>query len=143
MNCPNCGSDLNSDHRFCRFCGESLSADFRRPIPPVFWGLVIAFGGIMIAMGGKIIDLRWMLFAGVFLAITGMFFIPASSILRRSRRRKRKVTIPARTPPIQAVETTNKLHPMPSIDHFSSVTESTTELLKMPAEFSTSDESLK
>ncbi len=143
MNCPNCGSQVTSDQQFCRSCGESLSENERRPIPPIFWGLLMAFGGIMLALGGRILELQWLLFAGIFVAISGMFFIPAYSILRRPGMRKSKVT--PRTEPLSfpTVETTNKLPPMAANDHFSSVTEGTTDLLKVPAQHSKPGELIK
>lgn len=134
MNCPNCGSTTSADQQFCRSCGESLTTDEpRRSTAPQFWGLVMAFGGILLAMSGKIADLRWLLFAGVFLSIGGMFLIAALSILRQSRPRKHKAIVsPQRSESLSPADTTNKLLPIGEFDYIPSVTENTTDLLKEP-----------
>jgi predicted nucleic acid-binding Zn ribbon protein len=131
MHCPNCESQTLADQQFCRSCGESLIADEpRRSIPPQFWGLVMAFGGILLAMTGKLADLRWLLFAGVFLSIGGMFLIAALSMVLRSRPRKQKSI---RQPDsLSSADTTNKLLPIGEFDFIPSVTENTTDLLKEP-----------
>lgn len=133
MNCPNCGLQTLADQQFCRSCGESLIADRPRTIPPQFWGLVMAFGGILLAMTGKLVDLRWLMFAGVFISVGGMFFIPAFTLLRQSRPRKRKATQLQQPDFLTPADTTNKLLPLGDTDFIPSVTEETTNLLKVPA----------
>ena len=134
MNCPNCGSLTLADQQFCRSCGAGLIADERRrSIPPQFWGLVMAFGGILLAMTGKMTDLRWLLLAGVFISVGGMFLTAALSLLRQSRPRKRK-NIPSHQSPqaFSKADTTNKLLPVGENDFIPSVTEVTTNLLEIP-----------
>ena len=133
MNCPNCGLQTLTDQQFCRSCGESLVEDRRRPIPPQFWGLVMAFGGILIAMTGKLVDMRWLIFAGVFISVGGMFFIAALTSLRQSRPRKRKANQLQQPDFLTPADTTNKLLPLGDTDFIPSVTEETTNLLKVPA----------
>ncbi|CAN5368764.1 hypothetical protein BH10ACI2_BH10ACI2_19290 [soil metagenome] len=132
MNCPNCGTPTVADQQFCRSCGAVLTERVRRRIPTQFWGLVLAFGGLMVAMMGKMVDLRWLIFAGVFILIGGMFLIATLSMLQQSRPRKRKVVeVHPPAEPLRA-DTTNKLLPIGENDFIPSVVEGTTDLLKTP-----------
>src|SRR5436190_3829988 len=122
MNCPNCGSPTFADQQFCRSCGAMLVEGERRGIPPQFWGLAMAFGGILIALSGKLIDLRWLVFAGVFISIAGMFTIAAISLLRNSGTRKIR-PVPSHQPgSLTPAGTTNKLLPIGENDYIGSVT---------------------
>lgn len=136
MNCPNCGTPSIADQQFCRACGESLMpGETRRSISPQFWGLVMAFAGILIAMSGKLIDLRWLIFSGVFISIAGMWTVVAIPLLRRSRPKKARDTSYLQPESLPRADTTNKLSlPVGENDFVpSSVVEGTTELLKEPA----------
>lgn len=108
-------------------------ADERRTIPPQFWGLAMAFGGILLALAGKMADLSWLVFAGVFISIGGMFMIAAIPLLRRSGPPKRKAATSQQPESLTPAVTTNKLLPIGENDFIPSVTERTTELLKQPA----------
>ncbi|CAN5331902.1 hypothetical protein BH10ACI3_BH10ACI3_16100 [soil metagenome] len=99
----------------------------------------MAFGGIMLALSGKIIDIRWMLFAGVFISIFGMFFIAAFPLLRSSLRRKPRLDVVDQPGPQLAAPTTRKLSPIGDSDFIPSVVEGTTELLKEPVRLRSDD----
>ncbi len=134
MNCPNCGSPTLADQQFCRSCGAGLRADEPRPVNRrILWGLTMAFGGILIAMGGKMFDQRLVTFLGAFISIAGMFFIAAYPFIRPSRSQKHNAGLPSQPESLSPVETTKKLSPNGDIDFVASVTEETTNLLKVPA----------
>lgn len=133
MNCPKCGSPTFAEQQFCRSCGATLIEAERRMIPPQFWGLAMAFGGILIALSGKMADLRWLVFAGVFISIAGMFLIAAIPLLRRSAPRKNRAAASQQPHFLTPTGITNKMLPLGQNDFISSVTDRTTELLKQPA----------
>ena len=90
----------------------------------------VIFAGIIAAMSGDMAGLRWLKFAGVFIAITGIFALAASSIvlpMLESDRRKPKKAPQLRT--LERADTTNKLLPIGENDYIPSVVENTTELL--------------
>lgn len=132
MNCPTCGSSTTPNQQFCRSCGISLISDEQRPFNPRLWSLLalgLAFGGLMIAMTGKLIDLRWVIFAGVFVSMAGMFSIAALGVLRQTsprKSKKRPIQQPSSLPP---AETTKELAPIGDLEFIPSVTEGTTNLL--------------
>ncbi|CAN5393716.1 hypothetical protein BH10ACI2_BH10ACI2_18840 [soil metagenome] len=131
MDCPSCGSQVVDDQVFCRDCGAALTADTSsRRIPLAFWGMTLAFGGILIALTGSMIEVRAVVMIGVIISILGMFSIAAMSILSQGRRQAPRVARSKDSLP--KADTTNKLPPMPAIDHFPSVTENTTTLLEHP-----------
>ena len=137
MNCPGCGSPTLADQPFCRSCGTGLMADEPRRFNPQVWGLItlmLVFGGLLMAMSGKLFDLRWLIFAGVFVMIGGMFFIAAFAWLRETRPRKRKAVLLPQTKSLEPADTTNKLQlPIGENDFIPSVVDATTNLLEIPA----------
>ena len=131
MDCPSCGSKVADGQQFCRECGAGLTVDgTRRRIPRAFWGLSIAFAGILIALLGSMNDVRAGVMLGVITSVIGMCSIAAMSLLDQGRKRSPRVT--AKPALLPKADTTNKLPPMPAIDHFPSVTEHTTNLLEHP-----------
>lgn len=136
MNCSNCGSQTSADQQFCRSCGESLTAEERHSLRPQSLGLfalMIMFGGLLVSMTGAFIEVRWLIFVGMFIMIGGMFSIAAFAMLRQSRPRKRKANPSLQPVELSRADTTNKLLPNGNNDFIPSVTEGTTELLKTPA----------
>ncbi len=143
MNCPNCGSETFASQQYCRSCGEDLIEDRPRVSRGQIKGLLfltMGFGGIVLALAGKMLDLRWLTFTGVFIAIGGMFLIAAFSLLRQSLPRKRKRnTSPKAGVELEKAGTTNKLLPIGENDFIPSVAEGTTDLLKTPVSSNTID----
>lgn len=93
----------------------------------------MAFGGILIALAGSFVELRAVLFLGVIISIAGMFFIAAYPMLRSSLNRRR--VAPDQPESLPHAPTTKKLAPIGDFDHVpASVTEGTTNLLKVPAQ---------
>ena len=136
MNCPKCGIQILSDQQFCRSCGADLTAGVRRGFRPQSFGLValvMTSGGLLVSLAGAMVELRWLIFAGVFIMIGGMFLIAALSMLRQSRPRKGKPNPVQHQIDFEQADTTNKLLPIGNNDFIPSVTEGTTELLKTPA----------
>ena len=129
MDCPNCGAQTVPDQQYCRDCGDALTISAqRRRIPRAFWGLAMAFAGILISLTGSMIEVRAVIFLGVFMSILGMFAIAAMSMFNQGTKRiPRSFAKPESLPKATA---TNKLSPMPAADHFASVTENTTDLLE-------------
>lgn len=134
MNCPNCGTQTLPDQQFCRACGASLMADEARSVNRrMLWGPLLAFVGIAIALVGKmLLHLEIFTLVGVLISLAGMFFIAAYPYLLRNPK-KRGIDVLSQPQSLAPAETTNKLPPISAIDHFPSVTEGTTELLKDPA----------
>lgn len=132
MNCPNCAAPIVDDQQFCRSCGTGLPDDGPRLPRPQVWGMValaMTFGGLLVAITGSMIDLRWLIFTGVFIVITGMFLIAALSLLGQTRPRKRGRQQSRQPRSIAPAVTTNKLLPLGQNDFIPSVTEKTTNLL--------------
>jgi hypothetical protein len=136
MNCPNCGSQTLADQQFCRACGAGLMGDEPRSFNLQFWGLLtllMVFGGLLLAMGGKIFDVKWVIFTGLVIMMSGVFFVAAYGLLRQSRPRKRKAVQSPQPESLSPADTTNKLPPIAANDFIPSVTERTTNLLETPA----------
>ncbi len=134
MNCPNCGSSVNIAQQFCRSCGVDLVNPGARPASPsVLPGLAMAFGGIAIALFGRMVfHLEAAALIGVLISIAGMFYVAAYPYLRRSLGQKRKTAPTSHGVPLTPGYQTNKLPPMSVNDFPMSVTENTTDLLKVP-----------
>src|SRR4051812_23202056 len=84
MNCPSCGASTEQDQQFCRVCGTALTDDPPRGVRPQMVMLIlfmVIFLGIIGGISGDMIGLKWVKFAGVFIAIAGMFSLAASSII--------------------------------------------------------------
>ncbi len=144
MNCSNCGSPTLANQQFCRVCGAALMADEPSRFNPSILGLaflVFIFGSLMVTITGKMLDMRWLQFAGVIIMFGGMFLIAAFALLRQLWTRKNKSADSLQSEPLLPADTTNKLPPMRANDFIPSVTENTTNLLKTPTskERTTSD----
>ena len=137
MNCPSCGSETFASQQFCRSCGAELTEDAPHSFNPRAWGLfvlMLVFGGLLAAMAGKLFELKWLIFAGLFIMIGGIFLVAAYGLLRETRPRKRKAKpSPQIEPELSPADTTNKLLPIGENDFVPSVVERTTDLLKNPA----------
>jgi hypothetical protein len=95
--------------------------------------VAMSFGGIMLALTGKMMELKWLTFTGVFIAIGGMFLIAAYSLVSQSLPRKRKPAAPIeRVAELERADTTNKLPPIRENGFIPSVVEDTTDLLATP-----------
>ncbi|HEV8593841.1 MAG TPA: hypothetical protein VGQ55_17185 [Pyrinomonadaceae bacterium] len=101
-----------------------------------FWGLLtllMVFGGLLLAMGGKIFDVKWVIFTGLLIMMSGVFFVAAYGLLRQSLPRKRKPVPSPQQESLSPADTTNKLLTIGNNDFIPTVTEGTTNLLKTPA----------
>ncbi len=96
--------------------------------------IAMTFGGIMLALAGKMMEVKWLTFTGVFIAIGGMFLIAAYSLVSQSLPRRRKPASPIQTvAELERADTTNKLPPIGENVFIPSVVEDTTDLLPTPA----------
>lgn len=86
----------------------------------------------MVAIMGKMIDMRWLVFTGVFICIGGMFLMAALAMFRETRPKKRTPRQVPEPAPLTRADTTNKLLPIGENDFIPSVTDATTNLLKTP-----------
>lgn len=153
MNCPKCGSRVQSGQKFCRACGDSLqiitqplatpaaipaggnrsgivSRDQRPQSNAVFWGFIVMFLGAALGVIGKMI-VHWEVLTavGALTAMVGMFLIayPSLTSLRRGKAASTSPS-PEQLPAAQPVE---RLLPTPGdTDFVPSVTERTTNLLQ-------------
>jgi hypothetical protein len=98
--------------------------------------VVVMLVGMLVSMAGKFADSRGIVFLGGFIvvmsAILGVAGTYYYGVYKRRPRRKKTIrtdTRKAELPP--AVDTTNKLPPIPAAAEFSSVTEETTTRLKV------------
>ena len=140
MNCPQCGSSVVAEQQFCRSCGTVLTAGTPRRFDRRLIGLVtlsLVFLGLLVSVTGGMLELRWLTFTGIFIMIAGMFSVAASTFLRATRPKNNiqnlrtlSKILPAT---VEKADTTNKLLPIGSNDFIPSVTEGTTDLLKVPA----------
>lgn len=134
MNCSNCGSQIRSEQQFCRSCGADLHGNQpqrldRRVLP----GLSMSFGGIVIALLGRMLfHLDIVTLVGVLISIAGMFYIAAYPYLQRSLKPKPKAGPNRQREAMLSAGATNRLPPMDLTDAVPSVTEHTTNLLKVP-----------
>jgi hypothetical protein len=91
------------------------------------------FGGIIVALLGKMaLPFDAVVLSGVLISIAGMFLVAAYPLLRRSAR-PRQIVPDASPGQLPSAEATNKLPPIGVTDFVPSVTEDTTNLLKMPS----------
>lgn len=138
MKCSNCGTSTVADQQFCRSCGSSLGADEpRRFRPPNTLGLValiLLFCGLLTSLTGKMIEVRWVMFAGAFLMVGGMFAMMVFAYIWDTRPRKKRTARTIQMPTsLPAADTTNKLKlPGGTTDFIPSATERTTNLLETP-----------
>ena len=102
-----------------------------RPQVLTLISVLVTFAGIMLGIAGGMIELRWLRFTGVFIAIAGMFSIVIGGLIvqmRSTARRKPKASW--QPPDLERADTTNKLLPIGQNDFIPSVVENTTELLQ-------------
>ena len=157
MNCPNCGSNLTSDQKFCRACGAELKlavqalnqivgGDETATLEPTAQarvlpsrgaifrtGFVVLFLGLGLSLvSGMEFHLPWLSMVGVLTMIAGMFLVAYASVAWPRSSRKAK-GLPTHSEQMPKSEPTNKLPAMNDADFTPSVIEGTTELLKEPA----------
>ena len=134
MNCPDCGSSITPDQRFCRACGADLdgAAIVTNPRLRLFRiGLAAMFLGLLVALTGSIIlQMDTVKFAGLVGMISGIFLIAYASV--GPSRSSIKMARPKSQAALPKAETTKKLDPMDARDFVPSVTERTTNLLETP-----------
>jgi hypothetical protein len=94
--------------------------------------LIMVFAGVFAAMSGKMFDLRWLIFAGTFIMLTGACLLLVVAFIYDTRPRKRKPVSLPQPPTLSPADTTNKLQPIGDDVFVPSITEKTTDLLKTP-----------
>ena len=156
MNCPNCGSPQTQDQNFCRSCGLSLQAippahaknvraivsnerppviiDERQPFHVLaMWGFLLTFVGVAIGVVGKmLLHQDIVTVVGVLASLAGML-LTAYPFIRPPRPQRYDIGLSTVPGAMSPAEPTKKLSPVNDIDFIPSVTEGTTELLKVPA----------
>jgi len=156
MNCPKCGSTAPPDQKFCRSCGASIRIGTQPTVAPtpiageevsvqfgakdeisvayrsVFWAFVVTFIGVAIGVIGKmLLHVEAVTVIGVLLSLAGMFFVAYPYLV--PPRRIKRVLAPSPSPEILfQAEPTRRLPQASDIDNLPSVTEGTTDLLKVP-----------
>ena len=140
MNCLKCGSQITSDQNFCRSCGAGLPTNaialsgesgISRVAKMRRFGIISIFAGLGIALTGKMLfHLDLVVYIGVLMNFLGMFLIVYPSVAP-PRRTKSVLPTFAKQETLTPAETTKKLTPVNDIDFIPSVTEGTTNLLKI------------
>ena len=156
MNCPKCGLQTSPDQKFCRSCGASVQIDTQPlvghvPVPgsvessafkvkdeiplayrSVLWAFAVTFTGVAIGVIGKmLLHVETVTVIGVLLSLAGMFFVVYPYLV--PPRRTKQVIAPSPSPEILfQAEPTRRLPQASDIDNLPSVTEGTTDLLKVP-----------
>ena len=157
MKCPKCGLQAPPDQKYCRSCGASVQIDTQpllgqtpvagqeesNPIRAideiplayrsVFWAFLVTFVGVAIGVIGKmLLHVETVTVVGVLLSLAGMFFVVYPYLI--PPRRTKQVTAPSPLPEVLfRAEPTRRLPQANNIDNIPSVTENTTDLLKVPA----------
>lgn len=135
MNCPTCGLQTLSDQSFCRSCGATLqmTVPARAGNSVARWGIIVMFIGVVLGIiGTMILHVDAVTIIGVLMSVAGMFLVmypflrPAARLKIDSAGTTSQLEIPARPQP------TMQLPPVNLIDFVPSVTERTTNLLKVP-----------
>src|SRR5687768_7721805 len=93
MNCPQCGSSTVADQLYCRSCGNALST-----IPSCginlnnrgALALIMLLSGVFAAMSGKMFDLKWLIFAGIFVMLAGAYLLAVFAFRYDARARDRR-----------------------------------------------------
>lgn len=136
MYCSNCSAEISADQQFCRSCGNDLAA--AKPVNGVnfrFLGLaalITCFLGVFAALSGDMLGIKWLAFAGLFVSLAGVFSTMIVAVVWGTRPNRRRVPAVPTKPQILGADTTNKLLPIGVNDFVPSVTEKTTDLLKVP-----------
>lgn len=152
MTCPKCGFPSQSDQKFCRACGASLrvttqplmelkpergsASGARIQTQPgnalVLWGFVIMLIGVAVGVvGKKLLHEDIVTVVGVLISLVGMF-LTVYPYLSPARRQRIEST-PSSTKPevVIASPPANYLPQGSDTEYVSSVTERTTDLLKI------------
>jgi hypothetical protein len=157
MYCPNCGKATSIEQKFCRACGLSLEKTAQSLVEQhaandldktlqekqrivelwikitvgssisivtvaVLWGIIY---GLMISKGQILKGLGFLGF------ILGLITFALLVVYRESLLKKSTGRLPAQTSPLPQAENNPKPLPEASVEPLSSVTEHTTELLKV------------
>lgn len=135
MNCPSCGTQIESEQKFCRSCGETLiaggvpTANIRLRLFRM--GLFTMFGSLIIAVtGSMLLHLDVVRYVGVIGLIIGIFIVGYAAVGPSSRGKRGRPA--ADDHELPKAETTRKLAPLNEDDFIPSVTERTTNLLGTP-----------
>jgi hypothetical protein len=157
MYCPNCGKSTAVEQKFCRSCGLSLEKTAQSLVEQLaandldneiqekqriveLWIKIAAGSAISIVtigvlwgiIYGLIISKGQVLKGLVFLGfILGLITFALLVIYRESLLKKSASRLPGQTSPLQAAENNEKFLPDAPIEPLTSVTEQTTELLKV------------
>src|SRR5205809_936128 len=119
MNCPTCRAHVEPDQQYCRACGTALSDEQPQRVRPqmvILIAVIVTFLGIIGAIAGDMAGMKWAKFAGVLIALTGMFSIVAGSLIVEMLGPKKPARPIGAEPPapndLERADTTNKLLPV-------------------------------
>jgi hypothetical protein len=135
MNCPDCGTQIVADQRFCRECGANLWSEKKNSgVPSPVIGILLAFGGIILALAGRMLfNESAIIFIGVVTSLIGMMSLAIIPLSAAKMEQERRRTISSRPVSLAPAEPTTKLPPMSARDtSIPSVVEDTTDLLEQP-----------
>jgi hypothetical protein len=154
INCPQCGLSSLPDQKFCRSCGASLQlitqplAD--RATPPalavtprdlvrdnrqrarrmVLWGFILMFLGVATGVvGKKLMHDEMITIIGVLASLVGMFLTAFPYV--SPPRAKKQIPRPAAPEVLPSARSVKSLPQGTSLDYVPSITERTTNLLKV------------
>ena len=153
MTCPQCGSQTQSDQKFCRSCGASLQMttqplaeltapsdlertsgltsrrEYHRAKNLMLWGFITMFLGIVIGVvGKKLVHEDIVTVVGIVTSLAGMFLVVYPYLSPPPRKRKDR-SAPA---VVTGSRSTEYLPQGSSVEYVPSITERTTNLLKEP-----------
>ena len=161
MTCPNCASPTAAEQKFCRVCGAGLQA-ITHPLPDIarasdlkktpvttraaqqgfmLWAFILMFVGVVIGIvGKKLMHDELVTVVGILVSLLGMFLTvypylsPGRSRRSSSGPAEPAASLEAPTPsPAETPSTPAKqLTPDGTSEYTPSVTERTTDLLKVP-----------
>ena len=148
MNCPKCGSPAATDQKFCRVCGVEVATGLERVadtdaasygafsrLPRATFGFMMILVGMgVFSAGGMLTKNTAVMFAGVVMILVGM---AAIGYVANVPRRRKRLPLAAADSPAEPDEemfrakTTRQLVSPVESEGFGSVTEGTTDLLKV------------
>lgn len=156
MACPNCGSQILPDQKFCRSCGANAQVTTNPLVEPaqfgnqemksatpgkggmhrtnrfMLWGFIAMFVGVAIGIiGKKLVHDDLVTVIGILISVVGMFLTVYPHLVPSDRGRHAKLS-PQPEPLLTQSQPSKALPQESPMQYVPSITERTTDLLKTP-----------